>query len=510
MTVSELEETYQQLRDRMLRGELDEEEFKAEVEHLRLEDDLGNQWKIGWYTGKWYRFDQGQWVQGQPQEPQASAPRPPAEEDASDTGTRRKRRSFTPCLVVALIGFLVLASLGLIFGWNPDRWGKPTETVPAVAAGTATKAASPLASETAMATAPAGASPTLVSRLTFTPSRTASPTSTPSPLPSPSTTPGPTLNPTQTSPPAPTAKPSMVPSTVPTTKPKPTPTPSLAGRILFPVYDASPDRRTFDIYAVDLATGKREIMIGQASQPALSRNGKRLAYRSWNTVERGILVRELTNGNSWVWISYHEAEHPSWSPDSQNLVFSSQQESDRNWRLYRTFGLDIDRVRREGGDVYGRVPAWSADGRIVYWECPIDKCGIYAIHPDGTSLERLTASEDDTSPAVSPDGGKVAFMSNVNDNWEIYVTSTHPSPGQEPKRLTLNAARDGLPAWSPDGRWLAFATDRNGAWAIWVMRPDGTDQRKLFDVGGSLEGMVSAVPVQEQHGWTWESLVWSP
>jgi TolB protein len=251
-------------------------------------------------------------------------------------------------------------------------------------------------------------------------------------------------------------------------------------------------------------------MIGQASQPALSRNKTRLAYRSWNTSQRGILVRELTNGNTWLWIRYHEAEHPSWSPDSQNLVFSSQQESDRRWRLYRTWGMDIDRVRREGGDIYGRVPAWSADGRIIYWECPIDKCGIYAIHTDGTNLERLTTNEYDTSPAVSPNGAQVAFMSNVSGNWEIYVTSTHPSPGQEPKRLTQNAARDGLPTWSPDGQWLAFVTDRNGAWAVWITRPDGTGQRKLFDLDGSLEGEVAAVPPQEQHGWTWESLVWSP
>jgi Tol biopolymer transport system component len=101
-------------------------------------------------------------------------------------------------------------------------------------------------------------------------------------------------------------------------------------------------------------------------------------------------------------------------------------------------------------------------------------------------------------------------MSNVSGNWEVYVTSTHPSPGQEPKRLTQSASRDGLPAWSPDGQWLAFVTDRNGVWAVWVTRPDGTGQRKLFDLDGSLEGEVAAVPPQEQHGWTWESLVWSP
>ena len=62
MTVSELEETYQQLHEQLLRGELDEEEFKAQVDPLRLKDDQGTEWKIGWYTGKWYRYDEGQWA----------------------------------------------------------------------------------------------------------------------------------------------------------------------------------------------------------------------------------------------------------------------------------------------------------------------------------------------------------------------------------------------------------------------------------------------------------------
>ena len=103
------------------------------------------------------------------------------------------------------------------------------------------------------------------------------------------------------------------------------------------MYDANPDRRTLDIHVVQVASGQRELMIGQASQPALSPDGKRLAYRPLDSAGRGLWVRELDNGNTWRWITFHEAEHPSWSPDGQGIVFSSQQESDRRWRLYRTF-----------------------------------------------------------------------------------------------------------------------------------------------------------------------------
>ena len=505
MSVSQLEEAYHQLRDQMLRGELDETEFKAEAEQLRFEDDLGNQWKIGWYTGKWYRYDQGQWVQDTPPERQATVPPPPVSDGSPPIEDSRRRRSSTPCLVVGLIGLLLVASVVLLLGWNADWWGTATEEATLVAETTATGTIPPAPSDT-----PQPAELTATPWASSAPSRTPAPTATqrsPTATSKPAT---PTVTATAATPPTAAATPSQAPSATATRKPSPSATPSLSGTIYFPVYDAHPERRTFDIYAYRLDSGKREIVIGQASQPAVSPSWKRLAYRSWNTSQRGVMVLELVAGNTWVWINFHEAERPSWSPDNQYIVFSSQQESDRRWRLYRTWGLGSDRVRREGGDIYGRVPTWSADGRIIYWECPVDKCGLYAIHPDGTNLTRLTVHEYDTTPAVSPGGNQLAFMSNVDGNWEIYITSSTPAGGQPavPQRLTKNAARDGLPTWSPDGRWLAFVSDRDGSWAVWVMRPDGSEQRKLFALGGSLEGEVVHVPPEQQHGWTWESLAW--
>jgi Tol biopolymer transport system component len=262
-----------------------------------------------------------------------------------------------------------------------------------------------------------------------------------------------------------------------------------------------------------LATGQREILVGQASQPALSPNASLLVYRSWDPDRRGIYVRDLASGNTWQIVGFHEAEHPSWSPDGQSIVYASQQESDRKWRLYRTWGTESDLVRRDGGDIYGRVPTWAPDGRILYWECPLGACGLYTIHPDGKNYGRITQSDKDTAPTVSPEGDRLSFMSNLSGNWEIYVTSSTPPVGQpasEPEQVTQSPSNDGLPAWSPDGRWLAFVSDREGGWAVWAMRPNGSGLRKLFELGGQPEGEVAHVPLPEQHGWTWESLAWAP
>ncbi len=526
MNISELEQNYQKLHEQLLRGELDEDEFKAQVEQLRFKDSRGDEWKIGWYTGKWYRYDEGQWVQGTPDDQPAPGTTPAEASAPPPAVARRKQRSLTPCLVISLVALLLIASITLVIGWNSGWWGPAEGDATALAETTATDAAPAPATDTTSPTEPPRPSPTNVPPTSLSPTSASLVTSAPSPTPSPTATrrqpatptatqrqptTTPTATVTSTSRPAATATPGQTPTVVSTQRPLPTAAPSLAGRIYFPVYDSDPDRQTFDIHVVELASGKRSVAVGQASQPALSPDGTRLAYRSWNSGQRGILVLDLTEGNTWSWVSYHEAEHPNWSPDGQNIVLSSQQETDREWRLYRTWGLEVDRVRREGGDIFGRAPTWSADGRIIYWECPVDKCGLYAIHNDGTNLTQLTIHENDTAPAVSPDGSQIAFMSDSSGNWEIYVTSAYApaaQTGQEPGRLTRHAARDGLPTWSPDGRWLAFVSERGGAWAVWAIRPDGSNLQKLFDLDGTLDGKVVQVPPSEQHGWTWEALAW--
>ncbi len=516
MKISELEEAYHELQEQSLRGELDEEEFKAEVERLRFEDDQGRQWKIGWYTGKWYRYDQGRWIQDTPHERQTPGEPTPVADSRPPTSDGRARRPAAFWLALLLVGLLVLTGATLVVGWNAGWWGSPTETPTKGVAVVSSNTPLP-PTDTQRPTTTPSALPTLTPQATRqatpTPSQTPRPTAVKRTATTPPTATSPAASPTTSPTASPTASPTHTPTEAagPTPSPLPPATPALSGRIFFPVYD--PDRQTFDIHTVRLQDGERKVVVRQASQPALSPNGRRLAYRSWDRAQRGILVRELADGHTWVWINFAEAARPSWSPDSENIVFPSQQESDRQWRLYRSLGIEFDHVRRHGGDIYGRVPAWLADGRIAYWECPVDKCGLYVMQSDGTQPIRLTEDEHDTAPAASPDGSRLAFMTDKDGNWEIYVVSTAPAGDQgrqEPQRLTRNPARDGLPTWSPDGRWLAFVTDRDGQWAVWAMRPDGSDPRKLFDLGGPLEGEITYVLPGDQHGWTWEAIAWGP
>jgi TolB protein len=81
---------------------------------------------------------------------------------------------------------------------------------------------------------------------------------------------------------------------------------------------------------------------------------------------------------------------------------------------------------------------------------------LFAYGPDSTPLTRLTADNwDDTDPALSPDGTKVAFTSNRSGYWDIYVLDLKSGSTQQ---MTQTPTYDGAPAWSPDGQYLIYQT----------------------------------------------------
>ncbi|MGH7647894.1 MAG: TolB family protein [Gemmatimonadaceae bacterium] len=77
-----------------------------------------------------------------------------------------------------------------------------------------------------------------------------------------------------------------------------------------------------------------------------------------------------------------------------------------------------------------------------------------------------------TYPVFSPNGTAIAFRRMLGQkNSEVFVAE---SGGHAVRNLTNSPAFDRWPAWSPDGTRLAFASNRNGPYQIFVMRADGT------------------------------------
>lgn len=115
-------------------------------------------------------------------------------------------------------------------------------------------------------------------------------------------------------------------------------------------------------------------------------------------------------------------------------------------------------------------------------------------------------------PVFSPDGSKIAVTYLQTDHWEVHVMNADGSGEvrltETPSTVFVNAMLAGTtahawnnaaPAWSPDGSQIAFISDRNGKYEIWVMNADGSNQHvllsaaKLNSAGITYEGVDERV-----------------
>ncbi len=77
---------------------------------------------------------------------------------------------------------------------------------------------------------------------------------------------------------------------------------------------------------------------------------------------------------------------------------------------------------------------------------------LFAYHPTSLGLTRLTNGPwDDITPATSPDGAYLAFASNRDGQWDLYLLDFATG---DINRLTNTPEYDASPSWSPDGQWL--------------------------------------------------------
>jgi TolB protein len=90
--------------------------------------------------------------------------------------------------------------------------------------------------------------------------------------------------------------------------------------------------------------------------------------------------------------------------------------------------------------------------------------------------------------------GWIAFQSDWEGNHEIYVTDNY---SREVINLTNHPAEDHTFAWSPDGEKIAFLSDRTGSTEIFTMLPDGSDIRQL-SVNSGVEW--SSIPAWSRDG----------
>lgn len=86
------------------------------------------------------------------------------------------------------------------------------------------------------------------------------------------------------------------------------------------------------------------------------------------------------------------------------------------------------------------------------------------------TLTRITTGEwNDITPALNQDGTRLAFASDRDGDWDLYVMTLETG---ETKQVANSLQYDAAPSWSPDGQWLAFETYENENLEIAVVNVD--------------------------------------
>ena len=190
----------------------------------------------------------------------------------------------------------------------------------------------------------------------------------------------------------------------------------------------------------------------------LTINDQRRDVWTWD-LQRQTLIQVTSDGR--------EDAMPSWTPDSQRLVFNSRRAGGAN--LYRQLadGTGAAEPLTEGQSTF--VPtSITSDGGLLFGHSSIPRAWTLFVLPLGKSgppEPLLPSLESYTAPAISPNGRFIAYRSQAQYGYgrdEIYV---RPFPNLNAGRSQVSPAGGSNPVWSRDGRELFFldASDRLAA-----------------------------------------------
>ncbi len=235
---------------------------------------------------------------------------------------------------------------------------------------------------------------------------------------------------------------------------------------------------------------------GASITPALSPDGKLLAYAGGNPSVPDIFVRQLSGGQP---IRIGLGIDPQWSPDGSKLIFVNGE----GIVEAPAFGGTPRLLVRHGGEFVTTLmsPAYSHDGkRIAY----TDRLSLIVANADGSNPKVIRKAYDPYAVAWSPDDSRIAFVSG--NSWFVYGQSqfgnlspsviwVSKADGSEAEAITDSTHLNVSPRWSPDGDGIFFVSAMRGGRDLYYQRVSGLSARgeaQRLTTGLSIHGITVA------------------
>jgi Tol biopolymer transport system component/DNA-binding winged helix-turn-helix (wHTH) protein len=178
---------------------------------------------------------------------------------------------------------------------------------------------------------------------------------------------------------------------------------------------------------------------------------------------------------------------PTLSQQGGRMSYAKLDEVMDIWRIDGPAATDSQEpaTRLISSTRYDYFPAYSPDGeKIAFVSQRSGSQEIWVSGRDGSNAKRLTFLEDmhTMDPSWSPDGQRIAFWSSAGGNYDIYVVA---AAGGNPDQLTRDTSEEIAPNWSRDGRWVYFYSNRTGRRELFRVPAEGGDAAQLTTNGGT-------------------------